>query len=91
MGLITIEVQPEVLLVHEGVKLPDTRLVWRADNLEVWVDGSMTDQQHQQARCLVMNVCEARHIPLMTLRDVTVKARKAKAKKTDTKFMFGDK
>lgn len=87
-ALITISVSSETMVVIEGERIRPSRLVWRASGLEVWVKGTMTDHQHLQARSLVMNLCEARHIPLISLRDVTVKPEKINRMKTDTRSMF---
>lgn len=67
MALITIEVKDQVIKVHEGEKLKNSRLEWRAAGLDVWVKGSF-GKSYDVAANIAMNYALSIHIPAISLR-----------------------
>lgn len=67
--LITIENKYGVLRVHEGVKLPKSRLEWRGAGLEVYLKGPHAACYDQSAN-LAMNYALSIHVPVISLRRV---------------------
>lgn len=91
MGLITIEVLEETMEVHEGEKLMGSRLEWSCSDLSVYIKGELTGEKWEQATALALAVCHERSIPAFSLKRVKVGGVSGRSRKTEAKFMFGDK
>jgi len=91
MGLITIEVLDEEMIVHEGEKLSGSRLVWSCSDLAVWVKGPLNGLRYEQASNLALNVCYDRHIPALSLKRVNSSSSNRKSFETNTRSLWENK
>lgn len=87
MEKITISVTDESMVSIPG-RVQGSRLVFRADGLEIYVQGVSRFHHEDTLRCLALAECDLRHIPKITLRDQRVHPSQGKILDTKTRPMF---
>ena len=86
MSEITFVVEEHTVTEVE-CKIQGARLAFRADGLEIYIDGAIVEQHPDCIPNMAMNACLSRHIPLLTLRAVKP-VREPKSIDTNTRRMF---
>jgi hypothetical protein len=72
VAIITFEIRGGVITSYDK-KLPKAQLRFQADGLDVYVLGSLSDDNnYERVTNLAMSVCVERHIPIITLHRVKV-------------------
>jgi len=90
MSDMTLLVNDESVTLVEG-KTARATLAYSADGLMVYQLGTSKHQHEDLLRCLVLNACEARHIPIFSLRNRRVALKVGQGIRSDTVDMFGSK
>lgn len=87
---ITIQITDELIRVVDGVT-DGARLAYHAAGLQIWKIGQSDYHHIDCVSNLAMQACEARHIPLASLRHVFTNTRAKTGFSTETKPMFEEK
>jgi|SRR5882672_3656335 len=87
--IITIQITDELIQVVSG-KTDGARLAYHASGLQIWKIGKSDYHHIDCVTNLAMQACEARHIPIASLRHVFTNSRVSDPVKTLTMPMFGD-
>jgi len=87
---MTLLVGDESVQMVEG-KIARATLAYSADGLMVYQLGTSKHQHEDLLRCLVLNACEARHIPIVSLRNRRVPLKAGQGVRSDTVDMFAVK
>lgn len=86
---ITIQITDELIQVVDG-KTEGARLAYHALGLQIYKIGKSDYHHIDCVSNLAMQACEARHIPIGTLRHVFTATPRKTGFSTETKPMFGD-
>lgn len=89
MEQITIQITDDLIQVVQG-KADGSRLAYHASGLQIWKIGQSDYHHIDCVSNLAMQACEARHIPLASLRHVFTNTRVKSSFSTETTPMFGD-
>jgi len=85
MESITIRVEPLGMTVESGIS---GRLWYQAPGLDIYVDGAVTTARKAIVHVCACNEALARKIPLLSLRNVTLRSVRAKKHNPDQKRLF---
>lgn len=86
---ITIKITNELIQVVSG-KTKGARLAYHAAGLQIWKIGKSDYHHVDCVTNLAMQACDARHIPLASLRHVFANNRVKSSFSTETTPMLGD-
>ena len=85
--VITLDVQPTTIIVTDGA-MEKARLTYQADGLDIYVNGQVRASRWHAVHYQACLECAARHIPVISLRDVGRRAPAIKPISPDQKRMF---
>lgn len=89
MESITIQITDELIAVVQG-RTKGARLAFIAAGLQIWKIGQSDYHHVDCVGNLAMQACEARHIPIVSLRQVFHSSPIKMVIITSTKTMFGE-
>ncbi len=87
---VTIKISDEMIEVIEE-RVSGSHIAFYSAGLTVYVMGQSKFHHPDCVRNLAMQCCEARHIPVISLRDAAYKKAAKKQVLSETRDMFGGK
>jgi len=86
---ITIQISDEMMMIVQG-KTKGSHLAYHACGLQIYKIGQSAYHHPDCISNMVKNACEARRIPLTSLREVFTNTPRKSSFSTETRPMFGD-